>query len=231
MRLAVQAFLPHLKGKRVLLHEDNQAVVRILAHYTTRAPALMRELRELFWLLDTNDVRLRAVYIASAANVWADRLSRMVNASQSVLTDLAFQAVEARYGPHSLEAFSTPLTSRCAQFWAEEELPDCAAVGALRQSWVGHNLLVVPPPHLLPLIARHLSEVAHGPATVVAPFWPSAVWFPQLLALPGAEWERLDRARSPRSQWRREGSPCGSGRRWWSAFQTRRQARTRPRDF
>eukprot|EP00873_Tetraselmis_striata_P021203 jgi/Tetstr1/441467/TSEL_029712.t1 len=76
VRLAVESFLPHLAGRRVLLHEDNHAVCRVLAGLTSRSPAMMAELRKLWYLLDSNRVHIRARYIWSAANVWADRLSR-----------------------------------------------------------------------------------------------------------------------------------------------------------
>jgi hypothetical protein len=36
---------------------------------------MMTELRRL-WYLDTNDIHIRPCYIRSAANVWADTLSR-----------------------------------------------------------------------------------------------------------------------------------------------------------
>jgi hypothetical protein len=37
---------------------------------------MMSELRRLWFLLDTNDIHIRPRYICSAANVWADTLSR-----------------------------------------------------------------------------------------------------------------------------------------------------------
>eukprot|EP00873_Tetraselmis_striata_P015817 jgi/Tetstr1/436081/TSEL_002675.t1 len=76
VRLAVESFLPHLAGRRVLLHEDNEAVCSVLAGLTSHSPAMMAELRKLWYLLDSNGVHIRTRYIRSAANVWADRLSR-----------------------------------------------------------------------------------------------------------------------------------------------------------
>jgi hypothetical protein len=76
VRLAVLMFLPHLAGKNVLLNEDNQAVCYILAGLTSRSLAMMTELRKLWLLLDANGISVKARYIRSAANVWADRLSK-----------------------------------------------------------------------------------------------------------------------------------------------------------
>jgi hypothetical protein len=37
---------------------------------------MMSELRKLFLLIDERDISIKTKYIRSAANVWADRLSR-----------------------------------------------------------------------------------------------------------------------------------------------------------
>ena len=52
VRLGVQRFLPQLAGRRVLLREDNMAVVYIITNFVSRSPALMNELRKLWGVLD-----------------------------------------------------------------------------------------------------------------------------------------------------------------------------------
>ena len=47
---AIKSFLPELKVRRLLLHEDNQYVIGVLMHLTSRSPAMMCELRKLFLL-------------------------------------------------------------------------------------------------------------------------------------------------------------------------------------
>jgi hypothetical protein len=53
VRHAVESFLPQLKGRQVLLHEDNTAVVATPTKLTSRSPVMMTELRRLWYLLDT----------------------------------------------------------------------------------------------------------------------------------------------------------------------------------
>ncbi|KAK3282239.1 hypothetical protein CYMTET_10012 [Cymbomonas tetramitiformis] len=72
----VQSFLRELTGKVVRLYCDNQAVVAMLSHFTSRNPELMRRMRRLWILLDLNDIELQARYIRSETDEWADRLSR-----------------------------------------------------------------------------------------------------------------------------------------------------------
>eukprot|EP00873_Tetraselmis_striata_P039494 jgi/Tetstr1/459758/TSEL_005111.t1 len=89
--VAVESFLPHLAGRRVLLHEDNQAACNVLAGLTSRSPEMMAELRKLWYLLDSNGVHIRARYIRSAANVWADRLSRHLDSDDWQLDPVLFK--------------------------------------------------------------------------------------------------------------------------------------------
>lgn len=50
VRLKVETFLSQLRGRRVLLWEDNMAVKHILTNLTTKSPEMMRELRKLWYL-------------------------------------------------------------------------------------------------------------------------------------------------------------------------------------
>jgi hypothetical protein len=68
VRCAIKALLPELKGKRLLLHEDNQSGIGVLTHLTSKSPIMMCELRKLF-LLDTYGTKILTRYIRSAANV------------------------------------------------------------------------------------------------------------------------------------------------------------------
>jgi hypothetical protein len=77
VRLAIFSFLPLMRGRNVLVYEDNPTAVVALSHLTPRSPAMMDELPSLF---DTNNICIRARYTQSAANVWADILiNREIN--------------------------------------------------------------------------------------------------------------------------------------------------------
>ncbi|KAK3233099.1 hypothetical protein CYMTET_56584 [Cymbomonas tetramitiformis] len=99
----VQAFLQELEGKVVRLYCDNQAVVAMLSHFTSRNPDLMRRMRRLGLLLDLHDIELQARYIRSEANVWADNLSRCED-----LDDWRLNRDCTCAFPSSLNSFTTP---------------------------------------------------------------------------------------------------------------------------
>ncbi len=69
MRCVIQSFLPELKGWRLLLHEDNQSVIGVLTHLTSKSPAMVCELRKLFLLIDKYDIKIRTQYIRSVSSI------------------------------------------------------------------------------------------------------------------------------------------------------------------
>ena len=71
----VKRLLPRLQRRRVLLLEDNSAVVWIFHNKTTRQPRMMATLRELVATLDLNDTELDVRYVRTDVNL-ADAPSR-----------------------------------------------------------------------------------------------------------------------------------------------------------
>eukprot|EP00873_Tetraselmis_striata_P046313 jgi/Tetstr1/466577/TSEL_011079.t1 len=89
-----------LRGRRVVLHEDNTAVVAAMTNLTSRSPVMMEELRKLWHLLDIHDISIRPRYIHSAASVWADRLCRELDDSDWQLNPRIFAYLHRLWGPH-----------------------------------------------------------------------------------------------------------------------------------
>jgi hypothetical protein len=48
VRHEIESFLPQIRGHKVLLHEENSAVVDALTTLTSRPPIMMTELRRLW---------------------------------------------------------------------------------------------------------------------------------------------------------------------------------------
>eukprot|EP00873_Tetraselmis_striata_P011106 jgi/Tetstr1/431370/TSEL_021061.t1 len=71
--LAVESFLPQLRGRRVLAHEDNTAVVAALTNLTSRSPVMIEELRKRWHFLDIHDISphaRRARYRLASGAPW-----------------------------------------------------------------------------------------------------------------------------------------------------------------
>ena len=64
------------KVRQVLLHVDNQEVVQINNSFVSASRPMMKELRRLKLVLDRMGIQIRSEWIPSAANRFADCLSR-----------------------------------------------------------------------------------------------------------------------------------------------------------
>ena len=67
---------------------------------------MMAELRKLFLLTDKNNIQIRTTYIRSAANMWADRLSREHDSSDWQLAKRVFDHLDATLHKHSIDRFA-----------------------------------------------------------------------------------------------------------------------------
>jgi hypothetical protein len=71
----------------------------------------MDELRRLWCLLDTNSITLRARYIRSPANVWADKRNRHLDNDDLRLDLVLFVELDMRFGKHSIDRFASALNT------------------------------------------------------------------------------------------------------------------------
>ena len=178
----VRSFLTELEGKVVRLYCDNQAVVAMLSHFTSRNPELMRRMRRLWKLLDLHDIELQARYIRSEANEWADRLSRDKDLDDWRINRKWFDYAETAWGKHTVDRFASELSRQVARYYSGWHDPECEGVDSLAYDWRGETNWVNPPWRLLDEVAHKLREEGAA-ATVVAPYWPGQAWFRELEAL------------------------------------------------
>ena len=184
VRLFIEHYVDSLRGRRLLLYEDNQAVVAILTNRTTRSPLLMAELRLIVELLAEADLTLRATYIRSAANTVADYFSRIARPHEYVVTRDVFSRIAQWWGECTVDAFASAASAQLHRYWAEsfDDL-GAEAVDAFAQEWCGERVWAHPPPHLLPQLAQLLRARPGVEAFVCAPLWPGESWYAELLAM------------------------------------------------
>ncbi|KAK3259604.1 hypothetical protein CYMTET_31407 [Cymbomonas tetramitiformis] len=154
----VQAFLKELEGKVVRLYCDNQAVVAMLSHFTSRNPDLMRRMRRLWLLLDLHDIELQARYIRGEANMWADNLSRCEDLDDWRLNRDWFVWANKQWGPYTVDRFASEISAQLPRYYAAWKDPRCEGVDSLTYDWRGENNWVNRPWALLDEVAHKLRE-------------------------------------------------------------------------
>ena len=178
VRYTVERFLKALRGRSVLLWDDSQVVCHILTSWTSRSQALMGQLRKLWWVLDLADISLHPKYIKSAANVWADGLSRIPPHDEWWVSHELLKKLDRAWGPFTVDRFASASNAQVMRFnaaWAE---PGAEAVDAFAQpmaAWRREANWCVPPIALLPQLAQFMRESGAG-GTVVTPDWPAQAW-------------------------------------------------------
>jgi hypothetical protein len=143
---------------------------------------MMCELRKLFLLIDTYDIKIRTLYIRSAANVWADNLSRITDNSDWQLAPRKFKYFDKRWGPHSIDRFASFTNKQVDRYNAKWRDGTTEAVDSLHlpdTEWRKENNWCNPPWELLDDLAAKL-RTSGAAATIIAPYWPKKPWFVHL---------------------------------------------------
>jgi hypothetical protein len=133
---------------------------------------MMTELRRLWYLIDTNDIHIRPLYIRSAANIWADTLNRELDIEDWKLNPRLYAHLQSRWGPHTIDRFASMLNTQLPRFNARWRDPQCEDVDCLHlpvTTWLRENNYGNPPWTALPALAAKLGQ-SHATSTVIAPY-------------------------------------------------------------
>ena len=101
----------------------------------------------------------------------------MSDSSNWMLDRVVFEALEQQLGPFSIDLFASRTNHQLPTYcsWRRDRM--AWAVDALSIPWAKLNSYMFPPFSLIP----HCLNKLRAMGVLVAPVWPSQVWFPQLL--------------------------------------------------
>lgn len=126
-------------GTTLRLHTDSMVALYVMRSGSSRSPVLMAEMRELHGLCDEMEVVLEVEHVSSVLNAWADRLSREHDSTDWTLQLSALRRLDAQYGPHTVDLFTTTDRARTARFYSTWLCPGALATNSLAHVWVGEN--------------------------------------------------------------------------------------------
>jgi hypothetical protein len=168
LRLLLQyRFADYILGNDVLVYEDNYVVTRVLHHMVSASDKIMSELRRLHAWLKINNIRIRAEWLPSAQNRYADLLSRTIAAGSELRMSASLAA---------------ELSTTTATLNIPKPVLAKLQVDQLKLSWAKHTMVWIPPLELLPLVvAKIVDERASG--VLVCPRWRNQNWYQEALSL------------------------------------------------
>lgn len=189
LKSAINLF-PHIfKNARLDLAVDNMTCRHALESQATRSLAFPIPLRECFWTLMRFNLQIAPVYIHTSINP-ADHPSRLSDPYEFRLQSRVFPAVDALFGPHTLDAFASEVTVQRSS--SGLPLPHYSRFGnpttlgvnvfarniAFRDGY-RENVYAFPPRPLVPAFIRFLRESSASATVIVEELsppqdaWPS----------------------------------------------------------
>lgn len=184
VKFALQAFLPHVQGRAVLVRTDNTTVLQYLNKMGgTKSPQLCQLTWELLTWCIAHKITLSAEHIAGVDNVLADRLSRhLLPTIEWELNDRVVQALFSLWTSPQVDLFATSQNRKLPRFCSLRYHPQAWAVNALDMTWDNLYAYAFPP---LPVLRDTLLKIRRERVVVllVAPLWTRREWYNLLLGL------------------------------------------------
>ena len=127
---------------------------------------------------------LEAYHIPGSSNLQADSLSRQYNRNlEWKLHPTVFKWVSQSLFVPNIDLFASRLNFQTSVYVSWFPDPGAWAVDAFSFCWRGFKPYIFPPFSLLGGILMKLKVVEVSDALIIAPWWPTAHWYPQLLQL------------------------------------------------
>lgn len=174
----------YLFGKKVKVFSDNKNIKTIL-----KAGSMKKDLQaiamQIYEFCVENAIVLIAEWIPRELNGRADYLSRCFDCDDWEINNHVFIHLDQKWGPHTVDRFSTNYNNKCHRFNSRWWVPEADAVNAFDQYWARDCNWLVPPPRLVSLcVTKLVEENANG--TLVVPEWKSAPFWTKLVHTDGA---------------------------------------------
>ena len=173
---SVTALLPRLANRRTLLFCDNQAVVHIIRNFTSRAPLLMTELRNLVGLCEQNNSILEVHWCSTDVQLADEPSRRKVTDHWKLDPQVFANMCRLLQTFPNIDRFATHATTLCGRWNSPCPERGAEAVDGLSTDWTTDVNWIHPPLKLLLQVAVKL-ERAPCRAVVVVPFWPKEHWY------------------------------------------------------
>jgi hypothetical protein len=176
--------LPTMIGKTIHVICDNMTTIAQINKFGgTRSQPLL-DLTTKIWnhCMETG-TRLKTTYVPSQFNPADAPSRRMVTQLEWSISTTFFQYLETTWGHHYIDLFATAANAKVHRYisWKQEEA--AWSQDAFNSCWSNMSRVYACPPWSL--ISKVLQKIKQDKvkATVITPFWTSALWYPMITAM------------------------------------------------
>ncbi len=190
---ALQSFGDLLRGKCIQWNTDNKGVGAIIPKGSMKLHLHAIALK-IFRFCAQHQISLKVEWIPRKLNERADFLSRIEDLDDWKVTSEAFEAIQAELGcVFTFDRFADHKNAKCASFNSKYWVPGTMGVNAFTFDWLGEKNWLVPPISEISRVINYVIE-CNCEATLVAPAWKSAAYWPILFPIGGERIPNLIRA-------------------------------------
>ena len=187
----LEALVPLLQGGTYSLQFDNQGSVYLLGGVVrdhpdkifggSNKPELQQLVVAILDLAAAHNILLRAFWIPREKNERADLDSHLNERDHYDYTvkQTVFACIDQTWGPHGVDRFASAANRRLTRFNSRYFQQEAEWVDAFSTSWSGELNWLFPPPALIPRVITKMQQ-DRADATLVAPLWTGAHWWPLL---------------------------------------------------
>ena len=183
VHFAVQAFGDRLQNKHVKILCDNSTTVAYVnAMGGTKSPGCNQTAYDIWDWCVNNNSWLTATHLAGVENTEADKESRLFNdRTEWTLKGEIFARITTHWGTPEIDLFATRLNTQLPKFVSWKPDPVSCFVDAFTISWSSLYFYAFPPFCQIHRILQKILEEQAPQGIMILPFWPTQVWWPQLL--------------------------------------------------
>jgi hypothetical protein len=180
----LQSFQHLMHGRSVLLQTDSWNAQQCIIS-GSRTEGHQQVALQIFWIMRGVGASLQVQWVPRSANSQADAITRWEDSDDLRLHPHLFAQLEAAWGPHTIDRFASHTNHLLPAFNSYMWCPATAGVDAFAQrDWAAHNNWCHPPTNLVGHTVAIILE-QRATATLVAPLWRAAPWWPSLVAIGG----------------------------------------------
>lgn len=177
---ALKSFSPLIKNSSVHMKTDNFATSLISKKGSTKLN-LQKFAESIYNTCTKNSIKFQISWIARDKNIKADTISKLIDYDDWQTTPEFFRLLNDIWGTFTIDRFADNENRKTKRFNSKYWCPGTSNVDAFTTSWSGEYNYIVPPVYLIPKVITHM-KASYCKGVLVVPFWPSAAFWPLLVA-------------------------------------------------
>lgn len=175
---------PEMKGKTIHVICDNMTTIAQINKFGgTRSTALLKLTTDIWNHCLKTGTRIMTTYVPSQFNPADAPSRRMVTQLEWSIDRSFFRRLETEWGKHDIDLFATRSNAKVSRYIAWKTEETAWSRDAFLSDWSSMERVYACPPWAMLLRTLEKIRMDRVKATLITPWWPSALWFPIVQAM------------------------------------------------